>query len=261
MAVVTVLAVVVASLLITRVGAVALMLTGMSRESSRFQARSAFFGVGFTTAEAEAVVGHPVRRRIIAWLILLGNAGVISVLGTLIISFGGHNQDTLLRVVALAGALLVLSLVAASRPVDRILTRLIRRALGRWSDLDVRDYSAVLELEGGYAVAELLVEDSDWIAGRRLAEVTLRDEGVVVLGVRRGRGAYLGAPDGDTIVRAGDVLTLYGREDRVCELDRRARGAEGDAAHEQAVHAQEELEAEEEALDPAAVSPPGASGT
>src|SRR5919199_1873011 len=122
MAIVTVLAVVVASLLITRVGAVALMLTGMSRESSRFQARSAFFGVGFTTAEAEAVVTHPVRRGIIAWLILLGNAGVVSVLGTLIISFGGNHNDTLVRAAILAAGLVLLALFAASRPVDRALT-------------------------------------------------------------------------------------------------------------------------------------------
>ena len=256
MAVVTVLVVVAASLLITRVGAVALTLTGMSRESSRFQARSAFFGVGFTTAEAEAVVGHPVRRRIIAWLILLGNAGVLSVLGALIISFGGQHHDTLVRALVLAAGLLLLALVAASRPVDRMLTRLIRRALRRFSDLDVRDYSAVLELEGGYTVAELLVEPGDWIAGRQLAEVTLRDEGVVVLGVHRPGGAYVGAPDGDTVVVPGDVLTLYGREERVCELDRRARGADGDAAHAAAVHEQEEVEAAEDLL-----SSPGASGT
>jgi hypothetical protein len=261
MAAVTVLVVVAASLLITRVGAVALMLTGMSRESSRFQARSAFFGVGFTTAEAEAVVSHPVRRRIIAWLILLGNAGVVSVLGTLIISFGGHSHDTLLRAVVLGAGLLLLALFAASRPVDRVLTRVIRRGLGRWSDLDVRDYSAVLELEGGYTVSELLVEEQDWIAGRRLAQITLRDEGVVVLGIHRRGGAYLGAPDGDTVISPGDVLTVYGREERVCELDRRARGADGDAAHATAVHEQEELEAEEDALDPAEVIPPGPSGT
>jgi hypothetical protein len=262
MAIVAVLVVVAASLLITRVGAVALMLTGMSRESSRFQARSAFFGVGFTTTEAESVVSHPVRRRIIAWLILLGNAGVVSVLGTLLISFRANTDDTLVRVVVLLAGLLLLALLGASRPVDRMLTRLIRRALGRFSDLDVRDYSAVLELEGGYTVAELLVEDSDWVAGRPLSSVTLRDEGVVVLGIHRaGHGAYIGAPDGDTLIRAGDVLTVYGREDRVCELDRRARGAEGDAAHAAAVHEQEELEAQEEALDPAGVSAPGASGT
>src|SRR6476661_3171459 len=172
MAVVTVFVVLLVSLLIARVGAVALSVTGMSRESARFQARSACFGVGFTTAEAESVVGHPVRRRIIAWLILLGNAGVVSVLGTLVISFGGDQGNTLKRAGLLLVGLIVLAFIAASRPVDRALNRIIRRALARWTDLDVRDYSAVLELEGGYEVAELLVEPQDWVAGRRLCEVT-----------------------------------------------------------------------------------------
>src|ERR687886_2691471 len=104
MAVVTVLVVLLASLLIARVGAVALTLTGMSREASRFQARSAFFGVGFTTAEAEAVVGHPVRRRIIMWLILLGNAGVVTTMGTLLISFAG-GRDRLSTIVVLVAGL------------------------------------------------------------------------------------------------------------------------------------------------------------
>jgi hypothetical protein len=246
MAVVTVFVVLLASLLIARVGAVALTLTGMSHESSRFQARSAFFGVGFTTAEAEAVVGHPVRRRIIAWLILLGNAGVISILGSLVISFGGE-RDTLGHVGILLAGLVVVALLATSRPVDRVLTRVIRRLLGRWTDLEVRDYAAVLELEGGYAVAELLVEPQDWVAGRCLGAVTLRDEGVVVLGVHRQGGAYLGAPDGDTVIAAGDVLTLYGREDRVAELDRRVRGDAGDQAHRTAIDEQAQLEAAEDA--------------
>jgi Trk-type K+ transport system membrane component len=43
------------SLIITRVATMALMLTGLSRESARFQSRSAFTGVGFTTTEAESL--------------------------------------------------------------------------------------------------------------------------------------------------------------------------------------------------------------
>src|SRR5918911_2938969 len=116
MAIVAVLVVVAASLLITRVGAVALMLTGMSRESSRFQARSAFFGVGFTTTEAESVVDHPVRRRIIMWLILLGNAGVVTTMGTLLISFAGGG-DHLTTLIVLVAGLAVLVVLALSRPV------------------------------------------------------------------------------------------------------------------------------------------------
>lgn len=53
------------SFLITRVTTVALTVTGMAKESARFQARSAVSGVGFTTSESEAVVNHPLRRRIV----------------------------------------------------------------------------------------------------------------------------------------------------------------------------------------------------
>ena len=41
------------TLLINHIATVALSLTGLSREVARFQARSAFTGVGFTTNEAE----------------------------------------------------------------------------------------------------------------------------------------------------------------------------------------------------------------
>jgi TrkA-C domain len=247
MAAVSVLVVVLVSLLVARIGTVALTLTGLSRESARFQARSAFFGVGFTTNEAEAVVGHPVRRRIIMWLILLGNAGVVTTMGTLLISFAGGG-DHLTTIIVLVAGIAVLAVLAASRPVDVALTRVIHRALQRWSDLDVRDWSGLLQLEGGYTVAELEVEEQDWIAGRTLAELTLRDEGIVVLGVHRRGGGYVGAPDGDNVIRAGDVLTVYGREDRVEEIDRRAHDEQGDRAHEQAVAEQARIEASEEAL-------------
>ena len=218
MVAVSVLAVLFVSLLIARIGTVALTLTGMSREAARFQAQSAFFGVGYTTTEAESVVSHPVRRRIIMAMILAGNAGVITTVGTLLLSFDS-SDDTWTTVAVLAGGMVLLGALALSRPVDRVLTRLIRRALRRWTDLDVRDYAGLLELGEGYAVAELEVEDSDWIAGRELGELTLRDAGVVVLGIHRRDAAYVGAPEETTTVCPGDVLTVYGLEERVEALD------------------------------------------
>lgn len=69
-AIATVLVVILVSLLITRVATVALTLTALSREAARFQARSALSGTGFTTSKAESVVNHPVRRRIVAMLMI-----------------------------------------------------------------------------------------------------------------------------------------------------------------------------------------------
>ena len=56
-------------------GATAYELTGMDRETARFQALSAFTGTGFTTRVSELVVRHPARRRITSTLIILGYAG------------------------------------------------------------------------------------------------------------------------------------------------------------------------------------------
>lgn len=64
-AVASIFSVAVISLVITRIATLAFVLTGMSTEAARFQARSALTGTGFTTGESEAVVNHPVRRRIV----------------------------------------------------------------------------------------------------------------------------------------------------------------------------------------------------
>src|SRR5690606_20400156 len=80
------LIIVVVALLLVQLGANALVLTGMSRSAAVFQAASAFFGVGFTTREAELVVEHPVRRRIILHLIIAGNIRLTSALATLVVT-------------------------------------------------------------------------------------------------------------------------------------------------------------------------------
>jgi len=229
----TVLVVVTLGFIVVRVATSALVLTGMSRENARFQARSAFLGVGFTTHEAEPVVDHPVRRRIVMWLMWLGNAGIISVVGTLVLSFGG-GQTPLRKLAVIGAGLLALFLLARSRVVDRVLSRVIERALNRFTGLDARDYAGLLHVAGGYTVDELLVQEGDWIAERTLGELHLRDEGVVVLGILREDDEYVGVPHGDTRIESGDTLVLYGRRQRIAELDDRRR-AEGDRAHQLAV--------------------------
>ena len=234
------------SLVVTRVATVILTATGLSRQVARFQARSAFTGTGFTTREAESVVGHPVRRRIILLLMLAGNAGLAVVVASLMLGFThGGTGATGLRVLELVAGLAVLFAAARSAWVDRRMTPLIRRLLSRWTDLPVRDYSGLLDLDQGYRVLELAVQPDDWVAGATLAELGLRDEGIVVLGIRRGDGGWVGAPGGHTAVRSGDTLVVYGREQAVCELDDRAHGPEGDESHRRAAAAHERTWADE----------------
>jgi Trk-type K+ transport system membrane component len=99
--IITVIIILVFSIFITRLASIALTHTGLSRESSRFQARSAFTGVGFTTSESEKVVNHPLRRKILQVLMILGNAGIITAIASLIIGFSGikDNVDSWLKLI------------------------------------------------------------------------------------------------------------------------------------------------------------------
>ena len=234
-ALISVLVIVLLYLLITRVATVALSLTGMSRESARFQARSALTGVGFTTSEAEDVVTHPVRRRIVGALMLAGSAGLVTAAASLFVSFGGaHNEQRLVRGLILLAGLAALWALSRSAWFDRRLSALIGRVL-RWRGYDVRDYGRLLALQAEWAVSELAVEDDDWIAGKTLSELRLRDEDIDVLGIQKPNGEYIGVPHGDRRVEAGDVLVLYATEARLEEIDERKRGRAGDEAHERAL--------------------------
>jgi K+/H+ antiporter YhaU regulatory subunit KhtT len=239
------------SLLTTRIATVMLAHTGLSRQTARFQARSALTGVGFTTDESEKVVNHPVRRRILFLLMLVGNAGIVGAISSLIVSFVdmGKDESLLLRIVLLFSGIAVLWMVAASQWVDRHLSNLIGRALERYTKLDVRDYASMLRLAGEYGVSELQVEADDWLADRTLQECRLREEGVMVLGINRKNGNYLGAPDGGTRVHDGDTLILYGRSSALARLDERKEGMHGEVAHREEVDRHQRKAREEQAED------------
>ena len=244
--VITLLVILVVNVALTRVATVALVHTGMGREAARFQARSAFTGVGFTTSEAESIVAHPVRRRIIMWLMLVGNIGIVAVLASVLLSFvdldmSGNGWAIL---GALTSGLLLVAAFSSNDRVEHAMSQVISTALNRWSELDTRDYARLLHLREDYGVDELRVEADDWVAGKTLHDAGLDQEGVLVLGVECSNGHFIGAPSAETQVRPGDRLILYGRTPRIRELDSRPPGA-GDGMHSTAVSDQARISGEE----------------
>lgn len=240
-AILSLLLVVTISILVTRIATIALIHTGMTREAARFQARSAFTGTGFSTRESEQVTNHPVRRRIVMLLMLSGNAGIVTIVSSLILSFIGPSEIGSLgiKLAILLGGLAFLWFVANSKWVDRHLSRVIDRLLRKYSSLDVRDYSSLMHLAGDYRLVELKVTAEDWLANRTLKDAELRDEGIIVLGVRRESGTYIGGPNGDTTVFPGDVLLVYGRIRSIEELDNRRHDWTGDLEHRRRVEEKE----------------------
>jgi hypothetical protein len=239
-AILTLMIVLTISLVVTRAATIALTATGMSREAARFQARSAFSGAGFTTTESESVVRHPVRRRIIMWLMLAGSAGIVAVIASVVLAASQPAGDVgaVVRVAIVCGGIVLIWWASRTRWVDERITRLATAGLRRWTQLEVHDYASLLHVGGEYVVNELQVEADSWVAGRDLGSLSLRDEGIVVLGIERVDGSYLGVPTRDSRIHAGDVVVLYSRSDSIAGLDQRQRGHSGDAAHTAAVREQ-----------------------
>ena len=209
-AVASLLVILALSLLVNRLGSVSLELTGLSREAARFQARSAFSGTGFTTTEAEMIVGHPVRRRIVMTLMLIGNIGIVSVIGSVTLSFVTMKEQSHPWVgwSTMAAGLLALVLIARSRLIDRYLCRTIAWALTKWTDLEARDYANLLHLSSGYGVLETQVSSN--LAGKTVEDSGLYAAGIVVLGVQSAKNPYEGAPSHARVLKEGDTLVLYG---------------------------------------------------
>lgn len=239
------------SLIIVRIGATALEMTGLSKEVASFQAQSAFSGTGFTTSESEYVVSHPVRRKIIRILIFLGSAGITSAIATLVLTFVGKSRSEATSSLIILGLSLgTLYVVFTSKRVERWMKKWIRRFLQRaFPQLRVYDYNQLLGITHGYSISQIKVKKNSWLANKTLRELELDKEGILVLGIYRKteKGEiYIGAPRGDTLIKPGDVLICYGPESALLNLSKRLKGQKGDKEHEKAVKEAELRRLEEE---------------
>lgn len=208
------------SLLAVRIGSTALMMTGLSWDTASFQAYSAFFGVGFTTREAEMVVNHPVRRRIIRDLILAGNIGLTSALATLVVTIvqSDHGLHPLF-VIAAVVCVLISVLYLSGRPfVRNALDHVIQRTLEKTGLVRALDYELLLRIQSGYCVSEVEVTESARCVGRTLRDSRPWDCGVIILAIKREGETIPGIPGPNEVIRVGDLLTVYGEEAHIKTL-------------------------------------------
>ena len=250
-AIISLVIILVISLLIVKVGSVALMMTGLSKDIARFQAQSAFSGVGFTTTESELITKHPARRKTIRVLMLLGNVGITSAVASLILSFNRirSGKEGMERILLILAFVLFLFLIMRSKAFDRYLVRVIKKALHKWTELKLYDYEHLLAIDRGYSIANILVEKGDWVANKTIAELKLNEEGILVLGIKRREGIYIGAPDANRKIDIGDTLTCYGKEDILRELRTRKSGSVGDKHHKDTIQRYSQIRRQEKEIE------------
>lgn len=204
--------------LILEVSTVMLVLTGLDRDTARFQAVSLITSSGFTTSEAELVARHPVRRRIAMFLMITGTiafAFIISVL-VRILGRGLSGPEDAFVLVSL---LLIIYLLFRSPRMIGMFSRRLEKQLMKQPYLRKRTVEELLKVDENFSIAEVHLSnpDSPWV-NKTLGDIRLRDRGVMVLSIRSKGGTIIRAPRGTDLLTTGDILLVYARPRYIAEL-------------------------------------------
>ena len=198
------------SFLFVRAATIALMMTGLDKNRARFQALSAFSGTGFTTKEAEIIVNHPVRRKIIRYLMIMGNAGIVTVIVTATSSFtmSSGYQIPINVVVLLVGIFLIYKL-AKGRGFIRKWENYIEKRLIKSAQFEEGSTEDLLHFLEGYGLVKKIVPENSDLIGQSLAKLKLNKMGILVLGVER-ENRWIPTPKASETLKSFDRLVVYG---------------------------------------------------
>ncbi|MGD2278621.1 MAG: TrkA C-terminal domain-containing protein [Candidatus Omnitrophota bacterium] len=215
------------SILIVKIASVALNLTGLDSKRAFFQALSAFTGTGFTTADSELIVNNDTRRKIVMILMILGNAGLISVITTLVLSFRGAGlTPTLINITIILLALLVIIMIFTNRSVARKLTKKIQERLVKTKTFTKRPVTEILRLAAGYGIAEFILNEHCVDVGKTLSKSSFREKDILILAIERGR-KIIPTPHAAEELQLNDTIICYGKLDNIAKVGKKAMEPQG----------------------------------
>jgi hypothetical protein len=202
-------------------GSIALEATGMERSRARFQAMSALTGTGFTTREAENIVGHSRRRLIVGWMMFLGSVGIILFLLLLFVLIvvgvkpAKPTSPYLLVLSALpALALLVLYWIGV---LDKLATRIVNWLKRREYFKPELSNTEIIYQAGDHSLARLTIGKAAPEVGSKISDTGLVKGNIKVLAIERG-DKVLFYPEAKEIVLVGDHLLCYGETAEISSL-------------------------------------------
>jgi len=231
--------VLIASWIVVRIGAVAFQLTGLEWSLAKFQSLSCFSGTGFTTREAELITGDSRRRRIASVLMVLGNAGLVTMIASMASAFNPEQllitkfSESLLPVsipsdfvpwvnlgVIVLG-LLVIYIVFTNGRFTRMLTSYLRKRIVKKDLFKPVSFEELLFLTGGYGISRIEVCQDSPLINKTLAESELRRNDVTVLAVVRDN-VTMPNPSAAVTIQRGDELISFGKleniRNRICNM-------------------------------------------
>ncbi|MBU3958502.1 MAG: TrkA C-terminal domain-containing protein, partial [Candidatus Omnitrophica bacterium] len=146
-----------------------------------------------------------------------GSAGITTSMATLVLTFMGQTgKNAMHRGLTLVVGVVIIFLFARSKIIYNLMKKIISKALERWTTMRIFDYEQLLGFNEGYTISRISVRDDSWLSGKKLSELRLEQEGVLILAIYRkidGKEKFVGGPTGETVIKAQDVLICYSRQD------------------------------------------------
>lgn len=209
--VIPVILVIAISAFVVKIASIALKMTGLDEKKAHFQALSAFTGTGFTTKDSELVLENNIRRKIIAVLMILGNAGLITVITTLVISFGRSNILPLLANVGIVLLVLfVLFKVFTHKGITKFLNDKIESRLEKRPPFRKRPIEEIVRIAKNYGIAEVNIKGNCQDMGKSLSESGFRENDILILAIER-QNTVIPAPKATDRININDTLICYGK--------------------------------------------------
>ena len=224
--------VLVASFIIVRIGAIAFQLTGLEWSLAKFQALSCFTSTGFTTKEAELVTGNRQRRRIASTLIVLGHAGLVTMIATLANSLRAQEVlesrlskpilplplrpffAQLINLVIIIAAVYAMYKVFTNTKILRRLTNALRRRIVKREMIEPVSFEELAVVTGGFGVSKVAVDRQSQVLDKTLSEAPLRKHNITVLAIVRGTDT-IPNPPADSRISLGDELLCFGKLENI----------------------------------------------
>jgi len=197
-------------ILIVKAASVALRLTGMDEKKAAFQALSAITGTGFTTRESEQIMHHPLRRRIISVLMVLGYAGFITIIvtfSTTIISSEGYTKY--IGFIIFFAGLYIIYLLANYKGFTARWENFIRNKLIKSAAFEVTPVENLLRLYEGYGLIRVNINETSDFIGHKLLDMGLTTKNILILGIERNH-KWMPVPKASEVIKNGDEVVVYG---------------------------------------------------
>ena len=222
---------IIVSFIAVRIGAIAFQLTGLEWSLAKFQALSCFSGTGFTTKEAELITGNPQRRRIASVLMVLGNAGLVTVIATFANSLRPATimpkftipfvhlvfPSKLLPWINLI--IIVVSIYAIYRffthaKITRRLTVIIKSKIIKRELVKPVSFEELLVATGGYGVSSIEVCKDSIILEKTIRNADLRNHDITILAIER-KKEIIPNPSANIKIQLGDRLICFGKLENI----------------------------------------------